>query len=124
MARDLRGHEWLTEEQNLQIDAALAAWRGPLARLRPFHLVHNDANRHNVMVTPDGNRRFWDPHGLISECMRSSDDQRQSWLEFLRSDQRALNAWCQQRAYEAVRTNAALTAYVSEIDGLLASPCR
>lgn len=78
----------------------------------------------HVMLMPDGDRRFWDPHGLISECMRSSDDQRQAWLEFLRSDQRALNAWCQQQAYEAVSTNAALTAYVEEIDGLLEEPCR
>lgn len=56
--------------------------------------------------------------------MRSSDDQRQAWLEFLRSDRRAMDAWCQQQAYEAVRTNAELTAYVAEIDVLLEMPCR
>jgi hypothetical protein len=78
----------------------------------------------HVMLMPDGDRRFWDPHGLISECMRSSDDQRSAWLEFLRSDPRALDAWCQQQAYEAVRTNPELTAYVEEIDGLLEEPCR
>ncbi len=44
--------------------------------------------------------------------------------EFLRSDGRALDAWCQQQSYEAVRNNAALSAYVSEIDGLLDQPCR
>lgn len=78
----------------------------------------------HVMLLPAGERRFWDPHGLISECMRGSDDQRQAWLEFLRSDRRALDAWCQQQSFEAVRSNAALSAYVAEIDGLLDQPCR
>ena len=78
----------------------------------------------HVMLMPDGERRFWDPHGLISECMRSSDDQRQAWLEFLRAEPRALSAWCQQQGYEAVRTNAELMAHVEEIDGLLDDPCR
>jgi hypothetical protein len=78
----------------------------------------------HVMLLPDGERRFWDPHGIISECMQSSDDQRQAWLDFLRAEPRALSAWCQQQAYEAVRTNAELSAYVAEIDGLLDDPCR
>jgi Ser/Thr protein kinase RdoA (MazF antagonist) len=67
MVRDLRAHEWLTEEQHRKLDTALAAWRGPLARLRPFHLVHNDANRHNVMVTPEGQVVLIDLHRLSYE---------------------------------------------------------
>jgi len=78
----------------------------------------------HVMVTADGEKRFWDPHGLLSECMRSSDEDRQSWLDFLRSDRRVMDAWCQQQAYEVIRTDTALAAYVGEIDGLLERPCQ
>jgi len=78
----------------------------------------------HVMVQTDGDKQFWDPHGMISECMRGRDDERQSWLEFLRADAQALNGWCQQQAYEAVRTDASLAEYIEEIDALLDEPCR
>lgn len=78
----------------------------------------------HVMVLPDGAMRFWDPHGLLSACMRSSDLDRQSWLDFLRSDSRAIAAWCQQQAFEAVRTDAALGAFVRDVDVELDEPCR
>jgi Family of unknown function (DUF6152) len=78
----------------------------------------------HVMVKADGDRRLWDPHGVLSQCMRSSDDDRQSWLGFLRSDQQAIDAWCQQQAYGVIQSDAALMAYVEEIDRLLGQPCR
>jgi len=49
----------------------------------------------HVMVIPDGEKQLWNPHGVTSECMRSSDDQRQSWLDFLNSNTRVRQAWCQ-----------------------------
>ena len=77
----------------------------------------------HVMVRPDGEMRYWDPHGLISACMQSSTLERPVWLEFLRSAPGALEDWCQQQAYEAVRTSAELTALVEEVDRALENPC-
>lgn len=77
----------------------------------------------HVMVMPDGERRLWEPHGLISECVRSSDDQRQSWLDFLNSNSRARQAWCQQRGMESVQSTASLREFVEQINGLIAIPC-
>ena len=78
----------------------------------------------HVLVRPDGAMRFWDPHGLLSACMRSGDLDRQQWLDFLRSDSRVTAAWCQQQAFEAVRTDEALSALVEQIDTELDEPCR
>ena len=77
----------------------------------------------HVMVTPDGERRIWEPHGVIAECVRSSDDQRQSWLDFLDSNAGAHEAWCAQRDYAAVQSNASLRAFVEEIDKSMHAPC-
>lgn len=77
----------------------------------------------HVMVMPDGEKKFWDPHGMLSECMRSRDGERQAWLDFLRSDERIMSAWCQQQSYAAAVSNPALGEYIEEIDGLLDDPC-
>ena len=77
----------------------------------------------HVMVLPDGQKQFWEPHGTIIECMRSSDDPRQSWLDFVDSNRRARNAWCEQRGRASVQSNAPLRTFVEEINGLIASPC-
>ena len=77
----------------------------------------------HVMVMPDGEKRFWEPHGIISECIRSSDDQRPSWLAFLNSNPRARQAWCEQRRYAHVQSTASLRELVEEIDGSIDDPC-
>ena len=77
----------------------------------------------HVMVMPDGEKRLWLPHGLISECIRSSDDQRQSWLDFLNSTPRARQAWCEQRRRASVQSNASSKAFVDEINSFMANPC-
>ena len=78
----------------------------------------------HVMVTPDGNRRVWKGHGLISECIRRSDDQREAWLTFLNTNSAARQAWCEQRGYAPVQSNASLKAFVDEINGSIDTPCR
>jgi hypothetical protein len=78
----------------------------------------------HVLVKSDGSMHLWEPHGLISECMRSSNDQRQPWLDPLDADARAHQLWCEQRGYAAVQSNAWLKEFVDEIDGLLADPCK
>lgn len=77
----------------------------------------------HVMVTPDGVKRLWNPHGVLSECIRSSDDQRQSWLDFLNSSRNAREAWCDQRGYAHVQSSASLTELVEEVNSLLDRPC-
>lgn len=77
----------------------------------------------HVLTMPDGEKRFWEPHGIISECIRSRDDQRQSWLDFLNSNPRARQAWCEQRGYAHVRSTAPLSEFVAEIDRLIDDPC-
>lgn len=78
----------------------------------------------HVLVTADAKKRFWEPHGRISECIRRAPDSRQSWVDFLNADSRAAQAWCEQRRMESVRSDPALTQLVGEIDGLLVRPCR
>jgi hypothetical protein len=77
----------------------------------------------HVLVTPDGAMQFWEPHGLLADCIRSSEDRRQSWLAFLSSDQAARKAWCEQQRYERVRSDVALRELAREIDGSIDSPC-
>ena len=78
----------------------------------------------HVLVTSDGTMHSWEPHGFMSECMRSANDQRQAWLDFLNADTRAHEQWCDQERYAAVQTNASLKEFVDEIDGLLDIPCK
>jgi hypothetical protein len=77
----------------------------------------------HVMVMPDGEKRLWKSHGKISECIRSTDDQRQSWLDLLNADSRAWQAWCQQREMESVQLTVSSRELVEEINGLIDSPC-
>jgi len=78
----------------------------------------------HVLVTTDGAKRLWEPHGFISECMRSSNEQRQPWVDFLNASPEALNLWCEQRKYSAVQSNASLKEFVEETDALLDEPCK
>lgn len=77
----------------------------------------------HVMMTADGEKRFWEPHGLISECIRNSNEPRRSWLDFLNSSPRARDGWCEQRRYAAVQSSESLQEFVAEIDGLIDRPC-
>lgn len=78
----------------------------------------------HVMVMPDGAKQFWEPHGLISECVRTSDDDRQTWLAFIDSNAGARQAWCEQERYAYVESNAVLNELVNEINASLAEPCQ
>jgi hypothetical protein len=78
----------------------------------------------HMLVTTGGAMRVWEPFGLISECMRRSNDQRQSWIELLNANAEAGNFWCDQRGRAAVQSNASLKEFVEETNGLLADPCQ
>jgi hypothetical protein len=77
----------------------------------------------HVLVTPDGAMQFWEPHGLLADCIRSSEGRRQSWLAFLSSDPAAQQAWCEQQRYERVRSDETLRDLVQQIDGSIDSAC-
>lgn len=77
----------------------------------------------HVIVSADGRKQLWEPHGILSECIRSSDDDRRAWVDFLESSSSAMAAWCQQKAYEHVRSTAALQEVVAEIDAALGEGC-
>jgi hypothetical protein len=78
----------------------------------------------HMLVTTGGAMRVWEPYGNISECMRSSSDQRQSWIERLNANPEARKFWCDKRGSAAVQSNASLKEFVDEINGLLADPCQ
>ena len=78
----------------------------------------------HLLVTTSGAMRVWEPFGSISECMRSSNDQRQQWLERLNANPEARKLWCDQRGRAAAQSNAPLKEFVEEINVLLAEPCK
>ena len=78
----------------------------------------------HMLVTTGGAMRVWEPFGSIGECMRSSNDQRQSWLERLNANPEARKFWCDQRGRAAAQSNAPLKEFVEEINVLLAEPCK
>jgi hypothetical protein len=77
----------------------------------------------HVMVMPDGEKRLWEPHGVISECIRISENQGQSWLDFLDSSPRARQAWCEQMKYTRNQSSAATSQLEEEINSLIDDPC-
>ena len=77
----------------------------------------------HMLVTTGGAIRVWEPYGSIGECMRSSKDQRQSWLERLNANPEARKFWCDQRARAAVQSNASLNEFVEQTNALLDQPC-
>ena len=78
----------------------------------------------HLLVTTGGAIRVWEPYGSIGECMRSSNDPRQSWIERLNANPEARKFWCDERGRAAVQSNASLKEFVEETNGLLDDPCQ
>ena len=78
----------------------------------------------HLLVTTGGAMRVWEPYGNISECMRRSNDQRQSWIERLNANPEARRFWCEQRGRAAAQSNAPLKEFVEGTNVLLAEPCQ
>jgi hypothetical protein len=77
----------------------------------------------HVLISSDGAMQLWEPHGILADCIRSSEERTPSWVAFLTSDQTARQAWCAQQRYEHVRSNATLRELVQKIDGSIGDPC-
>jgi hypothetical protein len=78
----------------------------------------------HVMVMSDGEKQFWDPHGIISACILGSDDPPKSWIDLLNSNPRAREAWCQQRGWAATQSTTSSRQLVDEIDRWIDKPCQ
>jgi hypothetical protein len=78
----------------------------------------------HMLVTTGGGMRVWEPYGLIGDCMRSSNEQRQSWIDLLNANPEARMFWCDQRGRAAVQSNASLKGFVEETNVLLDEPCK
>ena len=77
----------------------------------------------HVMQLPDGEKRIWEPHGVLSECIRSSGAETQPWIDFLNSSSAARQAWCEQRRYAHNESTAELQEFVVEVTGMLDESC-
>lgn len=78
----------------------------------------------HVMARSNGEMQLWEANGVIGECIRSSDFQRQSWLDFVNSDSRVRQSWCAQTGYTPVLENASLREFVQEVNSSIDNPCR
>ena len=78
----------------------------------------------HMLVTTGGAMRVWEPYGLVSECMRSANDQRQSWVELLNANPEARKFWCDQTGRDAVQSNESLKEFVEQTDALLVDHCQ
>jgi hypothetical protein len=77
----------------------------------------------HVMVMPNGAMHVWEPHGIISACIASSNIPRQSWIDFLSSNTRARQAFCEQRDYAIVQSNASLRDLVEQVNSAIDNRC-
>jgi aminoglycoside phosphotransferase (APT) family kinase protein len=67
LARALVSRSWLSEQEAREVIRRFASWREMISGLGAYHLVHNDANRHNFLLTPDGQIVPVDLHRLAYE---------------------------------------------------------
>jgi hypothetical protein len=77
----------------------------------------------HVMLLANGQKQFWEPHGTIIACMRTSDDSRQSWLDFLNANPRARDGWCEQRRRASIQSDESSRSFADELNGLIDRPC-
>jgi hypothetical protein len=77
----------------------------------------------HVMLMSDGQKQFWDPHGIMSACIQISGEPRESWRDFLNSNERAREAWCQQRGWQANQA-ASSRQLIEDLDRSIDKPCQ
>lgn len=78
----------------------------------------------HVMVTADGKKRLWEPHGVLSACLGRANAETQSWLDFFNATPGARQALCEQRGRPNVQSDAALKQRVEDLSRSLAEPCK
>lgn len=77
---------------------------------------------HGHVLVRNGQTSMWGSYGKLGECIRTSDEPRQSWVDFLNADPRIGEIWCTQRR-NSKQATPAMRAFVEEIHTLLRTPC-
>lgn len=67
MVRELRARGWLEETEAARAMERFGSWKERIGGITMFNLVHNDANRHNFVVSPSGEVTPVDLHRLAYE---------------------------------------------------------
>ncbi len=67
MIRDLGRGGWLDAAARERTEGGLQSWRDRVDAIQSFSLVHNDVNRHNVVVAADGEVALVDLHRIAYE---------------------------------------------------------
>ena len=75
----------------------------------------------HVLVMPDGQLRLFGGYGKVENCIRAGD-QIPAWVDFMNTDQRARDAWCNSRVF-ANFPSLPPRAFVDEVSRLMANPC-
>lgn len=90
----------------------------------PYGMSGQFAHGH-VLLMPDGHWELFGAYGSLAECLRSSDEQRTSWLDFLNdSDPSVRELWCGQRRFARQGDLEGYpTELVEEINDSMAEPC-
>lgn len=78
---------------------------------------------HGHLLIRNGQKSRWGSYGNLSECIRTSEEPRQVWLDLLNSDSQFGEAWCQQRI-NSTQSTPAMKAFVEEFNKLLIKPCQ
>jgi hypothetical protein len=78
---------------------------------------------HGHLIVRNKQKSVWGSYGTFGECIRTSNEPRQEWVEFLNSDPRVQQNWCAQRSRLPIRATPSLKALVEEITALVSPPC-
>ena len=82
----------------------------------PTRFVHG-----HMLVMPDGHMRLWGGYGQLENCIRPGDTQR-SWVDFLNTDARGRDAWCNDQRLQ-LTPRATSKVLAQEINRRMAKPC-
>jgi len=75
----------------------------------------------HMLVLSDGTMKAWGSYGKLQNCVRPGD-RVQTWIDFVNSDPRAWQLWCNGRRFTAAATIAPAE-FVADVDRGLDQPC-
>lgn len=77
----------------------------------------------NIILTPDGEKQIWEPHGILAACILGSDEPPQAWADYLNTHRQIRQLYCTQTGFEVVQSDDALKEFVAAFSALLDRPC-
>lgn len=95
----------------------------------PYGLSGQFIHGHTLLM-PDGHWELFGPYGSMAECIKSSDEQRDSWLDFLNNaDPSVHGLWCAEWRFAHARMDDSQDPagypieLADEINGMLEDSC-